>query len=56
MKWWIVIGLLFLLAGYAPQLTTKLRPAYPAVRRVKRSVCAIPVGRGVVFFGYARAI
>ena len=35
MKWWIIIGLLALLCGYAPQLRTHYTPL-PAIQRARR--------------------
>ena len=50
----IILGLAFLFMGLSPQLRTKLRPAYPAVRRVNQKVWGVQTRRGVVFVGYAR--
>ncbi len=35
MKWWIIIGLLLLVAGYAPRLRTRYTPL-PAIQRAWR--------------------
>lgn len=49
MKWlWIVIALAFLFAGLSPQLRTRLRPAYPAVRRVRRKAWYVSGSRWAV--------
>ena len=48
MKWWIVIGLLLIFAGYVPQLRTRLRPLWPAVRRMKKHALLVGGARWAI--------
>lgn len=52
----IILGLTFLLCGLSPQLRTRLRPAWPTVRRVRRKAITFGGAAWVVRVEFARVV